>query len=256
MQQSLNGRIAVVTGGGKGIGAGISKALASEGAKVLFNYNSNKDMAERTASLIREAGGYALTCYTDVGDRNQVDSMMKKAADTFGGIDILVNNAAWQPNLDIDEYTEDFYDRIMNINLGGYFRCIQSALPYLKQSKCPRIINISSVHGKRPSDFDVCYSMTKGGIKMLTREAAIEFGKYGITVNAILPGGVKIEFKSGYTTPFKTKHIDRDRKYHRFPLGREAVTEDVANIVLFLASEQSYYISGAGIRMDGAAMLL
>lgn len=255
MVKLLEGRTAIVTGGGKGIGAGISKALAAEGANVLFNYNSNPDMAERTAADIREAGGTAFTMYVDVADRDQVDAMIAKTVELYGGIDILVNNAAWQPNMDIDEYTEEDYDRIMDINLGGYFRCIQAALPYLKNSQCPRIINISSVHGIRPGDFDVCYSMTKGGIKMLTREAALEFAQYGITVNEILPGGTKIEFKSGQTHPFKRKRIERPRKYD-LSFMKPGMPEDVANIVIFLASEKSHHISGASIIVDGGAILL
>jgi glucose 1-dehydrogenase len=256
LELALKGRAAVVTGGGKGVGAGISKALASEGVRVLVNYNSNPEMAAKTVEDIIKAGGEAFAYKADVGDRIQVDAMMQKAAEVFGGIDILVNNAAWQPNMDIDEYSEEFYDRIMNINLGGYFRCIQSVLPFLKQSRCPRIINISSVHGKRPGDFDVCYSMTKGGIKMLTREAAIELARYGITVNTIALGAVSIEFKSGFTLPFKTKRKERDRKYTYLPLGRVGTPKDAGNLVLFLASEISGYISGSSIRMDGSSMLL
>ena len=213
-------------------------------------------MAVKTAAEIIKSGGEALAYQADVSDRQQVEAMMNKASDSFGGIDILVNNAAWQPNMDIDEYTEDFYDNIMEINLGGYLRCMQLALPYLKQSKCPRIINISSVHGKRPGDFDVCYSMTKGGINMLSREAAIEFAKYGITVNSIALGAVSIEFKSGFTLPFKTKHKQRERKYSHFLLGRIGMPEDVGNMVLFLSSDASSYISGSSIRMDGASILL
>ncbi|HZJ83462.1 MAG TPA: SDR family oxidoreductase [Clostridia bacterium] len=253
MELGLKGRIAVVTGGGKGIGAGISKALASEGVKVLLTCNSNPQMAEGTADQIRQEGGEAEVFCGDVGSREKVDEMMEMAVDRFGGIDILVNNAAWQPNLDIDEYSEEYYDQIMNTNLGGYFRCIQASIPYLKKSKCPRIINISSVHGKRPSDFDVGYSMTKGGIKMLVREAAIELGEFGITVNAILPGGIKIEFKSGYTAPMKRKRIERPRKYQYY--RGAGMPKDVADLVLYLVSQNGGHITGASIRLDGGAML-
>lgn len=254
MELSLKGRVAVVTGGGKGIGSGISRALAAAGAKVLFNYNSNPDMAIKTLELIKEAGGEAYTMLADVSDRNQVDAMIQKAVELYGGVDILVNNAAWQPNMDIDEYTEKDYDQIMAINLGGYFRCTQAALPYLKKNGYGRVINISSVHGKRPSDFDVCYSMCKGGIKMLTREAAVEFKKYGITVNAILPGGIKIEFKSGVTHTFKRNHVERERKYDY--LFKGGLPEDIANIVVFIASDEGSHLSGTSVRADAGAMLV
>ncbi|HEY5561456.1 MAG TPA: SDR family oxidoreductase [Clostridiaceae bacterium] len=256
MDLNLKGRCAVVTGGGKGIGAGISKALAAEGVRVLINCNSNPTMAEATAKEIIESGGEAVVYPTDVSDRAQVDAMMKKANELFGTIDILVNNAAWQPNLDIDEYKEETFDEIMNINLGGYFRCIQAVLPYMKDSKCGRIINISSVHGKRPGDFDPGYSMAKGAIKMLTREAALEYAAYGITVNQILPGAVMVEFKSGVSGPFKMRRLKRERQFKFFPLNHVGVPEDIANTVLFIASERSLYMSGTSMRLDGGSMLL
>ncbi len=256
MELNLKNRTAVVTGGGKGVGAGISRKLASEGVKVLIVCNSNRDMAERHAQSLRDAGGTAEVYQADVGDRVQVDAMMRHAAEVFGGIDIVVNNAALQPNLDIDEYTEEQYDDIMRINLGGYFRCMQAAIPYLKKSGAGRVIMISSVHGKRPGDFDVCYSMTKGAIKMLVREAALELAEYGITVNAVLPGGVKIEFKSGFSAPFKTVRKMKDRKYGWAPLGRICVPDDVGNLVVFLASGAGEYLTGTSIRIDGGSMLL
>jgi len=256
MNLDLNGRVAIITGGGKGVGAGISKQLAAEGVKVLVAYNSNADMAIAHAKNLCEMGGIAEAYKVDVEDRSQVDAMMTYTADLFGGIDIIVNNAAWQPNYDIDEYTEKDYDTIMNINFGGYFRCMQAAIPYLKKSSAGRIIMISSVHGKRPGDFDVCYSMSKGAIKMMTREAAIELGEYGITVNAVLPGGVKIEFKSGHTMPFKRVRVMRDRKYKWVPVGRVCVPDDVGNLVVFLASKAGEYLTGTSTRIDGGAMLL
>ena len=252
MNKLLEGRVAVVTGGGKGIGGGISKALASEGAKVLFNYNSNPDLANKTVSIIKENGGEAYTMGVNIESREQVDKMIKKAVDLYGGIDILVNNAAWQPNMDIDECTEEVYESVLNTNLAGYFRCIQSALPHLKKSDCPRIINISSIHAKRPGDFDVCYSMSKGGITMLPREAALELIRYGITVNAVTPGGIDIEFKSGESGPFKYKQVQRGRAYHRSTIG---TPEDVANVVVFLASEKGKHINGTSIRVDKGAVL-
>lgn len=256
MELNLKDRVAVITGGGKGVGAGISRKLAAEGVRVMIIYNSNQELAEVHAKSLRDLGGTAEVYKADVSDRSQVDAMMRHTAETFGGIDIVVNNAAWQPNLDIDEYTEEQYDDIMRINLGGYFRCMQAAIPYLKKSDAGRVIMISSVHGKRPGDFDVCYSMTKGGIKMLVREAALELAEYGITVNAILPGAVKIEFKTGFSAPFKNYRKMRDRKYMWAPLRRICVPDDVGNLVVFLASKAGDYLTGTSIRMDGGSMLL
>ncbi len=255
MTQVLQGRTALVTGGGKGVGAGISRQLAAAGASVVLGYRSNPDLAIETEAAIRAEGGHALAFQADVGVRAQVDAMVSAAVDTFGGLDILVNNAAWQPNLDIDEYTEAFYDDIMNINLRGYFRCMQAALPHLKKSPCPRIINISSVHAKRPTDFDVGYAMTKGAMTMLTREAAVEFAPYGITVNAVLPGAIQIDFKSGYTTPMKRKPVERERKYPFCPLARPGQPSEIGSLVAFLASDGSSYLTGSSIRADGGAVL-
>ena len=148
MDRLLEGRVAVVTGGGKGIGGGISRALAAHGAKVVFNYNSNPDFAERTVDEIKKNGGEAYTCPVNVQNREQVDAMMKSRG-TLWWYRYTGQQCCMAANMDIDECTDDVYDGIIDTNLGGYFRCIQSALPYLKKSEHPRIINISSIHGKR-----------------------------------------------------------------------------------------------------------
>lgn len=256
MDLNLKGRVAVVTGGGKGVGAGISRVLAAEGVRVMISCNANAAMAEEHAASLRATGAAVEVFQADVKDRRQVDAMMRRTAEAFGGIDILVDNAAWQPNYDIDEYTGERYDEIMQTNLGGYFRCLQSALPYLKKSVAGRVIMVSSVHGKRPNDFDVGYSMTKGGVKMLVREAALELARYGITVNAVVPGGVRIEFKSGFHQLPKVKHRPVTREYGVWPLQRNCMPDDVGNLVAFLASEAAGYITGTGLRIDGGTMLL
>ena len=167
-------RVAIVTGSGKGVGAGIVRVLSAAGIRCVINCNSNRTMAEKMLAEIREAGGEAFICQADVSDPEQVRAMVTAAVERYGRLDILVNNAAMQFNRFVDQYDSELIRRIWDINFGGYLRMIREALPYLRKSPLPRIVNIGSVHGKRPTCFDAGYAMTKGAVKMLTREAAIE----------------------------------------------------------------------------------
>ncbi len=252
----LAGRVALVTGAGKGIGRGIALCLAAEGAKVIVNYNSSEEGAREVKARIEEIGGEAFIYRADVSKKDEVFAMVEKAIARFGRLDILVNNSALQKNLDIAEYTEEAYDLIMDVNLKGYLLSSQAVLPHMKALRFGRIINISSVHSKRPTQFDAVYAMTKGGIKMFTRECAIEFAQYGITVNTIEPAAVQIGVKSGNPGPIRHKRVEKTKHFNRYPMGRIGVPEDVGYMVSFLASEKSAFITGSAIRMDGAAMLL
>ena len=259
---SLTGKIALVTGAGTGIGQGVAVELARRGAKVAVSYNASDTGARETQRQIEEFGGDALLVKANVANKDEIDAMVREVAGHYGGIDILVNNAALQLN-DNMAHDDDAYDRMMNINLKGYWQCIQAVTPYMKEKQSGRIIIISSVHGKRPSDFDTVYSMTKGGIKMLGRESAIELAKYGITVNTIEPGAVFVG-KQGKrdTKPFvppelaeRAKREQRDIRV-KFPLGRVGLPSDVASMVSYIASDESVFMTGASIRLDGASMLL
>jgi glucose 1-dehydrogenase len=259
---SLTGKVAVITGAGTGIGKGVAVELAKRGVKIAISYNSSDAGAKDTQQRIEEMGGESIIVRANVAYKNEIDTMMKEAADHFGGIDILVNNAALQLNYNFD-YDDDTYDRLMNINLKGYWQCIQAVVPYMKAKQTGRIINISSVHGKRPTDFDTVYSMTKGGIRMLGRESAIELAKYGITVNTIEPGAVNVG-KQGKkeTKPIvpaeaaeKMKREARDIR-KKFPMGRVGLPSDVGSLVCYIASDESVFLTGSAIRLDGASMLL
>jgi Dehydrogenases with different specificities (related to short-chain alcohol dehydrogenases) len=246
MSQSLIGKSALVTGAGTGIGKGAAIELAKRGAKVAIHYNASDAGARDTKQHIEELGGTCITVQADVADREQIVHMVDTSAAALGGIDILVNNAALQLNLQWFEYTEEQFDRVMNINLKGYWQCIQAVIPYMKQQKAGRIINISSVHGKRPTDFDAVYCMSKGGVKMLGRESALELARYGITVNTIAPGAVDVG-------KFKASHREPNRK--KFPLGRVGLPADVASLVCYIASDETSFMTGSTIRLDGAGML-
>ncbi len=257
------GRIALVTGAGTGIGQGIAAELGANGFKVAVHYNRSDAGAIRTKETIEQAGGTAMLVKANVSDQADIRHMVAQVAERWGGIDILVNNAALQLNIPLLEYTEADFDQVMHTNLKGYWQCIQAVVPYMKARGSGRIILISSVHGKRPTDFDPVYAMSKGGIRMLGRESAIELGRYGITVNTIEPGTVAVERlmpKEGRPF-FSPEELERHQKAKRaltekFPLGRVGQPYDVARLVRFIVSDESEFINGAAIRLDGGSMLL
>ncbi|HTG70500.1 MAG TPA: SDR family oxidoreductase [Candidatus Udaeobacter sp.] len=260
---SIAGKIALVTGAGTGIGKGVAIELARRGVLVAIHYNQSDAGALHTKQQIDDFGGEAMIVQANVAHKQEIEQMVEKAADHYGGIDILVNNAALQLNYDFFDYDESSFDRMMSINLKGYWQCIQAVVPYMKKKQSGRIINMSSVHSKRPTDFDAVYSMTKGGIRMLGRESAIELAQYGITVNTIEPGAVDVGKQSARESrPIMTAEDTRKNKKttrsirDKFPLGRVGRPLDVAQLVCYLASDESEFMTGSSIRLDGGSMLL
>lgn len=257
----LTGKVYIVTGSGKGIGKGIVRCFVESGAKCCINCNSNLAMAEETLKEIQAIGGEdcAFLYQADVSDAAQAEAMAKATYERYGRIDGLVNNAALQKQWMLDEYPMKDYDLLMHVNLGGYINMMRAVLPYLKETR-GSITCISSVHGKRPTDFDPVYAMTKGGMHMLMREAAIEFAKYGVRVNMIMPAGVKIEFKTGNPRPFQQPRLTPPKEYYQnypmYPLGRTGLPADSGWACVYLASEEAEHISGACLRADGCSMLL
>ena len=248
-------RVALVTGSGKGVGAGIVKRLCAEGVRCCINCNANRTMAENTLREIEALGGEAFICQADVSSPEQMQAMVDAIVAKWGRLDILVNNAAMQPMKFVDEYDVETLQWLWEVNIGGYVRAVQNCLPHLRKSPMGRIVNISSIHGKRPTNFDAGYAMTKGAIRMFTRELALELIKDGITVNAIDLGGCRIEFKTGnpkmhFLTPL-------DCANPRMPFRHLQVeTKDVADLVWFLCSEEAGNINGDGIRLDRGAVLI
>jgi len=257
----LENRVAIVTGGGKGIGKGISIRMAMAGAGVVIIGNANMAMAEETCELIRRKGGRAFCLGVDLSTDGSAEKVVNFAVDHFGKIDILVNNAAYQPNRDITEYPTDLFEKVIRINLFSYMRLIMAAAPFLKDSGHGRIINISSVHGKRATGFDMAYATTKGGVTMLTREAAAAFAGYGITCNATLPGGTAIEFKTadnaGEVMDFNQSgiRVEREKKFPH-PVGLTGYPSDSGNLAVFLASDLASHYNGVQVRADGGMMML
>ena len=258
MDNINNNRVAIVTGGNKGVGRGIVYSLVRAGIKVCICYNSSEDFALETLEKANEiAGDHAFLYKCDVSVRDNVKAMAAETFRRFGRLDILVNNAALQPNYPVGMYDIELFKKIWDVNIGGYFLCLQECLPYLKQSDCARVINITSIHAKRPSVFDAGYSMTKNAIKMFTREAAIELAKYKITVNYIILGACRIERKTGdFGGVFSVRMPEKARTRTSFPLGRIPVPKDVGDLTVYLAGRESEIITGTGIRIDGGSMLL
>ena len=253
-EQPKEERVALVTGSGKGVGAGIVRVLCDAGMKCVINCNTNLQMAEDTLAEIRKYGGEAFICQADVSDPAQVKAMVKATVEQYGRLDVLVNNAGLQHNLFIDEYGGEKISRLWDINFGGYWRMIQAALPYLRKSPMPRIVNIGSVHGKRPTCLDPGYAMTKGGNMMLTREAALELQADNIPVVCLSLGGCRIEFKTGRPDfrNFRPKETIALSERNAFRLVQP---EEVGEAVRFLCSEAGAALTGDCIRIDWGQML-
>ena len=247
-------RVAVVTGSGKGVGAGIAKVLCAEGFRCVITCNANRAMAEDTLAQIREAGGEAFLVQTDLSDPTQARALAEAAVSRYGRLDVLVNNAAMQYNRFVDQYDAQLLTHLWEVNFGGYWRMIQAALPYLRRSPMPRIVNIGSVHGKRPTCFDAGYAMTKGAVKMLTREAAMELMADGIPVSCISLGGAKIEFKTGKPSFCNTRPRETFNPHARTGF-RLVLPEEVGEAVLYLCSEAGAALTGGCIRIDCGQML-
>ncbi len=247
-------RTALVTGSGKGVGAGIVRVLCGSGFRCVIHCNTNRAMAESLQEEITAAGGDAFVFQADVSDPAQAKELTEAVIARWGRLDVLVNNAAMQYNRFIDEYDAELLRHLWDVNVGGYWRMIRESLPYLRQSPSPRVINIGSVHGKRPTCFDAGYAMTKGAIRMLTREMALELAPYGIPVNCLSLGGTKIEFKTG-RPPFHSYRPPAVRNPKTGPI-RLVLPAEVGHAVLYLCTEEASALTGDCIRIDGGQMLI
>ena len=242
----LEHRIALVTGASSGIGAAIAEEMASEGADIVVNYCNNREGAENTAEKVRNLGRKALAVRADVSLKADVDEMISRTIDSFGRIDILVNNAGialWKPFLEIEE---DEWDRTLETNLKSVFLCSQGVAKTMVASGISgSIVNISSIAAHGSLDCLVPYCASKGGMTLATKAMATELAPHGIRVNALAPGTIDIE-RNRKTDP------DYPDDWHPYiPLGRVGTVAEIARPVIFLASEQSSYITGQIFWADG-----
>lgn len=245
MPLPLESRTALVTGASKGVGKGIALELARCGCDLAVNYHSDAAGAEATVEEIRSLGRQAFAVQANVGRSADVDRMFTEVLARFPRLDILVNNAGvqtWKPLLELEEAE---WDRTLDTNLKGSFMCTQRAARHMKDNGGGRIVNIGSGSNKVPFPNLVDYTASKGGLEMFTRVAAVELGKYRITVNCVAPGAIEIE---------RTKHETGD--YNATwagvtPLGRVGLPVDIGRAVAFLAGSQADFITGQTIWVDG-----
>lgn len=244
----LQNKVGIVTGARRGIGRGIALALAREGAAVTVS-DINAGECQAVVDQIRVSGGRALAVKCDVTHTAEVEAMVRQTADHFGEVDILVNNAGiitFKPFL---ELTDEEWDSTLNVNLKGQFLCARAAARYMAMRKWGRIINIGSISSGGVGiayPLVAHYTASKGGVAALTVALALELTPLGINVNAICPGAVDTEMVKSVKEANQLGQV-----LQRIPKGRLGTPEDIANLAVFLASDEADYISGASIVIDG-----
>ena len=242
----LEGKVAIVTGASRGIGAAIAQTLAAEGAKVAINYNQSATAAEEVVAAIKAAGGEAIAIQADVSQFEPAATLIKATMDAFGRIDILVNNAGTTRDTLLMRMDESDWDTVIDTNLKSVFNCSKAVMrPMIRGKKGGRIINISSVVGLMGQGGQANYAASKAGLIGFTKSLAKELGSRAITVNAIAPGF----FKTALTEVLGDEVAEKSLEF--IPLGRWGELQEVAHLVTFLASDKSAYITGEIIRVDG-----
>jgi glucose 1-dehydrogenase len=247
----LEGKVAFVTGGDQGIGKGIALRLAQEGADVAIGFRSNQKGADETTQEIQSLGRKSAAIQGDVGKIADDRRIVSDAITKMGRLDILVNNAGLERHADFWDATEEDFDVVLNVNLKSAFFITQSFVKHLMERKATgKVINISSVHEELPFPHFASYCASKGGLKMLTRNLAIELAPLGITINNIAPGAIE--------TPINTKLLNDPVKLNelleKIPLRRLGKPEDVAGMAAFLASSDADYVTGTTFFVDGGLL--
>lgn len=259
MKRKLEGQIALVTGASSGIGAGVAKALAMEGAAVVVNYSSSPQKAEMVLNEIKGAGGTAMTIKADVSNEKEVVAMYQEVYKQFGTVDILVNNAGLQKDNKFHEMSLDEWNRVIGINLTGQFLCAREAIKeFLRRGVVPskskaagKIICMSSVHEVIPWAGHANYAASKGGVMMLMKSIAQEYAPMKIRVNSIGPGAIR--------TPINHAAWQTPESYNQLlkliPQKRIGEVEDIGGAAVWLASDDSDYVNGITLFVDGGMLL-
>jgi 3-oxoacyl-[acyl-carrier protein] reductase len=235
---NLCGRTALVTGGSRGIGAAISKALAEAGAAIAINYRERDDAAKQLADILRKTGVHAITVQADVSQTDAVAKMVQIVQSELGAIDILINNAGIAITRGIDDLSEADFDRTISVNLKSVFLCTQAILPMMRAKKWGRIVNISSGAARGAGSIGPHYNASKAGIEGMTRGYAARLVKEGITVNAVAPSLIETDMMKG-----------QDNLVSRIPLGRFGKSDEVAKAVMMLVDNP--YMTGQTVAMSG-----
>jgi 3-oxoacyl-[acyl-carrier protein] reductase len=248
----LKDRVAIITGSARGMGRAIALRFAREGCSSVIADVLDKE-GERTVADVKKAGKDAIYVHCDVTSSTQVKDMVAKAIEKFKNVDIMVNCAGiGKPSKLINDISEEEYDQVVAVNMKGIFLCLQAIAPHMKENNYGKIINISSLAGISPSAFSIHYAAAKAGAKHLSDCFALEMAKYNVCVNAILPGMIRTDMTRDFAPP-DVKDLDAfmGEMAKGIPLKREGTVEDIASVALFLASEESSYVTGDSIRVGG-----
>lgn len=245
MMLGLTGKVAIVTGGSRGIGASVAVELARNGCDVALTYRGQADAAARVAGRIEELGRRALPLQADVTSCEETDRTVEKVVAELGGLDILVCNAGITWDGVIWKMTEEQWDAVIATNLKGYFTYNRAAARIFKDQRSGKIVNISSINGLRGKFAQTNYSASKGGNNALSKALAKELGKFNVNVNVVAPGMVATEMAAEIPAEFLNAAVQET------VLGRIADCEDVAHVVAFLCSDFSRHITGEVIKVDG-----
>lgn len=245
----LENKVAIVTGASRGIGAQVAKSLAAQGATVVIHYRGSAEKAEQVKAEIEEKGGSAMTYACDVADFAACEQFIKTVHKEYGHIDILVNNAGITRDGLLMAMKEEDFDAVIATNLKGCFNCIRFVSRIMMKQRAGKIINMSSVSGVAGNPGQANYSASKAGVIGLTKSAARELASRGINVNAVAPGFVNTDMTAALSDSVKEEAVKQ------IPLGRFGETEDIASLVVFLASSQADYITGQVINVDGGMVI-
>ncbi|MEH7453586.1 3-oxoacyl-[acyl-carrier-protein] reductase [Gottfriedia acidiceleris] len=245
----LNGKVALVTGGSRGIGRAIALSLAKNGANVVVNYSGNEAAALKVVEEITALGVKAIAYKANVSNGEEVAALVKNTVDEFGSIDILVNNAGITRDGLLLRMKDADWDDVIDTNLKGVFNCIKAAAKFMTRQRNGRIINISSVVGQIGNPGQMNYVAAKAGVLGLTKTAAKELASRNITVNAIAPGFIETDMTNELNEQIRTQMLSN------IPLQSFGQPEDIANAVVFLAMDSSRYITGQTINVDGGLVM-
>jgi NAD(P)-dependent dehydrogenase (short-subunit alcohol dehydrogenase family) len=244
----LEGKCALVTGGSRGIGRACAIALANEGAAVAVNYRSGKAQADEVAAEIESNGGRAVTVEGDVSEYEAAERIVNESVEKLGGLHVLVNNAGISKDALIFNMDPNDWLDVMKVNFGGVFNCTKAAMPHFMGEREGVIINISSVMGERGWLGESNYSASKGAVNAFTRCCAMELARFGVRVNAVLPGFVPTELVEGLVDKDGGKGILK-----QLPMKSFGEIEDVSKLVAFLAGPEAKYMTGSLVTVDGGA---
>ncbi|MCF6410533.1 3-oxoacyl-[acyl-carrier-protein] reductase [Pseudalkalibacillus salsuginis] len=245
----FNGKTALVTGASRGIGRAIAIELAKQGASVAVNYSGSEEKARQVVEEIQENGGKAFAIQSDVSSVDSVTAMIKEVITTYGSLDILVNNAGITRDNLLMRMKEEEWDTVINTNLKGVFNCTKAVARQMMKQRAGRIINIASIVGVSGNPGQANYVAAKAGVIGLTKTTAKELSSRGITVNAVAPGFIETDMTDALEGSVK------DEMLKQIPLARLGRPEDIAAAVKFLAGDESSYITGQTIHVDGGMVM-